>query len=68
MKTETLKIEGMSCSHCVMNLKKELSGLDLNILDIQIGRAEVEYDESKLSREVLVEAVNNAGYKVAGSN
>ena len=28
MKQETLKIEGMSCGHCVMAVKKELSKLE----------------------------------------
>jgi len=62
MKTEKLFIDGMSCQHCVMALKKQLSKLDLKIKDVQIGSAEVEYDEEKISHAQLEEAVNNAGY------
>lgn len=64
MKTETLKIEGMSCSHCVMHVKKELSRLDINIRDVQIGTAEVEYDENRITRDDLKKAVTEAGYRV----
>ncbi|MGE5498946.1 MAG: heavy-metal-associated domain-containing protein [Syntrophothermus sp.] len=64
MKNEVLKIEGMSCNHCVMHVKKELSKLDVNIRDVQIGSADVEYDESKITRDDLKKAVDEAGYKV----
>ncbi|MDP4172835.1 MAG: heavy-metal-associated domain-containing protein [Bacteroidota bacterium] len=64
MKTEKLEIEGMSCQHCVMHVRKELSRLDVNIRDVQIGSADIEYDENKVTREDLKKAVNEAGYRV----
>jgi len=62
MKTEKLLIDGMSCQHCVMALKKQLLTLDLKIKDVEIGSAEVEYDEQKISHAQLEEAVKEAGY------
>ncbi|MGE5410734.1 MAG: heavy-metal-associated domain-containing protein [Clostridiales bacterium] len=64
MKTEKLEIEGMSCQHCVMHVRKKLSRLDVNIRDVQIGSAEIEYDENKITREDLKKAVDEAGYRV----
>ena len=65
MKTQELKIEGMSCGHCVMAVRKELSKMsDVKINDVQIGSAKVEYDESKVSEKDLENAVENAGYKL----
>ena len=64
MKSEQIKIDGMSCQHCVMAVKKELSKLDLNLKDVQIGSADLEYDESKVSKDDIVKAVEEAGYKV----
>jgi copper chaperone CopZ len=64
MKTEKLEIEGMSCQHCVMHVRKELSKLDVNIRDVQIGSAVIEYDEKKVKREDLQKAVDEAGYRV----
>lgn len=63
MKTEKISIQGMSCGHCVMAVKKELSRLPVQVKEVVIGSAEVEYDESKLTREQIVDAIEEAGYK-----
>ncbi|MGA7837811.1 MAG: cation transporter [Ignavibacteriaceae bacterium] len=63
MKSETIKIEGMSCQHCVMAVKKELSKLDLKVNDVQIGSASIEFDEKKISQADIDKAVEEAGFK-----
>lgn len=62
MKNEVIKIDGMSCGHCVMAVKKELSKLDLKVKDVQIGSAELEYDENKVNHENIKKAIEEAGY------
>lgn len=65
MKKKELIIEGMSCEHCVMAVKKELNKIDgLKVDDVQIGKAIVEYDEKKVKKEDLVNAIDEAGYKL----
>jgi len=64
MKNEVIKIEGMSCEHCVMAVRKELSKLDLNLKDVKIGSAEVEYDEDKVKNSDIEKAIEEAGYKL----
>ena len=65
MKTQTVKIQGMSCNHCVMHVKKELSKIaDISIKDVQIGSAVVDADESPATQEKLKKAVEEAGYSV----
>ncbi len=65
MKTYVMKIEGMSCGHCVMAVRKELSKIDnVKINDVQIGSAKVEYDDNKIDTQILIKAVQEAGYKV----
>ncbi len=64
MKNEVIKIEGMSCEHCVMAVRKELSKLDLNLKDVKIGSAEVEYDEDKVKSSDIEKAIEEAGYKL----
>lgn len=67
MKTLNLTIEGMTCGHCVMGVKKELSKIEgLTIDSVEIGKASVTIDESKVTENTLVHAVDEAGYKVAG--
>ena len=63
MKAVELKIEGMSCEHCVMAVRKELSKHPGAIVeDVQIGKARVQIDETKVSIQQLSQAVENAGY------
>lgn len=65
MKTQELKIDGMSCDHCVMAVRKELSRLDnVKVKDVKIGSANVEYDESAVDESVFENAVEEAGYKL----
>jgi copper chaperone len=62
MKTQTLQIDGMSCQHCVMELRKQLSKLDITIKNVQIGSAEITYNEEKVTQKQLEQAVIEAGY------
>jgi copper chaperone len=67
MKTEELRIEGMSCGHCVMSVKKELAKLaGVRVETAEIGKVRVEYDESRVTREDLARAIDEAGYQLAG--
>ncbi len=65
MKTEELKIEGMSCGHCVMSVRKELERLQgVRVESVEIGKARLHYDESRISRQDLERAVSEAGYRL----
>ena len=65
MTTKEIKIEGMSCGHCEMAVRKELSKLDnVKVKNVKIGQATVEYDENKVKEDMLFNAVEEAGYKV----
>jgi copper chaperone len=65
MKTMDLKIEGMSCGHCVMAVKKELSKVaGVTVELVEIGKARVQVDEAAVSPDRLAKAVEEAGYRV----
>ena len=64
MTTKEFKIEGMSCGHCVMAVNKELSKLELEDKQVEIGTAKVSYDESKTSEKQIIGAIEEAGYKI----
>lgn len=65
MSETILKIEGMSCQHCVMRVKKAVSSLaGVNETQVDVGSARVFYDETRLKKEDLKKAVEEAGYKV----
>ncbi len=61
----TLKIEGMTCQHCVMAVKKAVDGISgVSSSDVEVGSAKVTYDESGTDRESIVSAIQTAGYKI----
>ncbi len=62
-----LKIQGMTCNHCVMRVAKALKavpGVQDAQVDLQKAEAAVTYDDTKVSLDKLSFAVVEAGYKV----
>jgi len=63
----TVKIDGMSCQHCVAAVKKALDALDgVNSSTVDVGSATVSFDETKTGRDAISGAIQSAGYKVIG--
>jgi copper chaperone len=64
-----LKIQGMTCNHCVMRVAKALKGVpgvqDAQV-DLQKAEAAITFDEAKVTMDKLSSAVVDAGYKVVG--
>ena len=61
----TLKIEGMTCQHCVRAVFTALAAVDgLSRADVSIGSARVEHDGG-VTLDQLREAVAVAGYSVS---
>ncbi|HPI37280.1 MAG TPA: heavy-metal-associated domain-containing protein [Ignavibacteriaceae bacterium] len=66
MKKLRLKIEGMTCNHCVMHVKKELEKMTgVNVKEVKIGSAEIEFDENLVSAGDFSLVIEEAGYKLA---
>lgn len=67
MVKETLKIQGMTCNHCVMRVAKALravAGVQDAQVDLNKAEAVVTFDEEKVTKDKLGFAVVEAGYKV----
>ncbi len=63
MKSEILKIAGMSCHHCVGAVRKELAKLPgVSIESVEIGSASIKYDETAITRDDIDRAISRAGY------
>ncbi|HSK78291.1 MAG TPA: heavy-metal-associated domain-containing protein [Thermoanaerobaculia bacterium] len=59
-----LKIDGMSCGHCVARVEKTLSKLDgVAVRKVDIGSAEVMYDPSRTPFERIRQSLDDAGYE-----
>lgn len=62
----TLKIDGMSCEHCVKTVTKaleELDGVKKARVKLKRGLADVTYDSDKIGVDGLIAAVVEAGYE-----
>ena len=66
MEKEKILIEGMSCNHCVMAVKRELTDAHIDVQNVGIGYAEISYDESVINREAIKHAVEEAGFTYKG--
>ena len=65
MQTLELTIQGMSCGHCVMHVRKALDTLNgLKIESVEIGKALVEFDETIVTREHIAKTIEEAGYRL----
>jgi Cu+-exporting ATPase len=67
MKQVELKVEGMSCGHCEMSVKKavnSLSGVSKVDIELDNKKVTVSFDETKLNLETVKNKIDDAGYEV----
>jgi copper chaperone len=58
-----MRIEGMSCGHCVSRVTKALQNTPgVTVKDVQVGSARVDYDGTQVSMDAIVQALDRAGY------
>ncbi|MCX8070680.1 MAG: cation transporter [Thermodesulfovibrionales bacterium] len=65
MKDIEIKIEGMSCNHCVSRVKKAIDSLKgIQNSDVSIGLAKIEFDDKIISENDIKSSIIKSGYKV----
>ncbi len=65
MSTVTLKVEGMSCNHCVNSIEGALKEIGAaGKVDLGSKQVKVSYDDSKISLEAIKEAIEEQGYEI----
>lgn len=65
MTTTELKVEGMTCGHCaqtVTNALQKVRGVERAQVELDSGRARVEYDEAQADVQDMIRAVSDEGY------
>ncbi len=68
MQNVTLKVQGMSCSHCVNSVEGAVRKLGGSAkVDLAAGLVSVEFDESKISLEAIKESIEDQGYEVVSA-
>jgi copper chaperone len=66
MQVTTIKIQGMSCEHCVAAVTKALDEVEgLCNCQVDLSTGEVKFEEEKpVDMNAVIEAVEKAGYRV----
>ncbi len=64
---EKIKIQGMSCQHCVMSVSKALNSIPgLTNVRVNLVTGEATFENPRnVSQDKIRQAVEDAGYKVA---
>jgi copper chaperone len=66
MQNVKLKVEGMSCNHCVVSIEGALSEIgSKGRVHLSSNTVTVGYDEAKLSLKQIKEAIEDQGYEVS---
>jgi copper chaperone len=67
MTNAVLKVEGMSCNHCVQSVQGAVSKLP-GVQDVKVSLSEqqvtVNFDEAAVSEAKIKEAIEDQGYDV----
>jgi copper chaperone len=67
MEKVMLKVEGMSCNHCVNAVESnvgKLDGVSHVKVNLDQGQVDVEFDTSKVDLEKIKETIDDQGYDV----
>ena len=66
MESLVLKVDGMSCDHCVRAIEGALKELGAESkVDLASGKANVSFDEGKTALADILAAIEEQGYTVA---
>lgn len=67
MEQAKLKIDGMSCGHCVASVTSALKSVDgVTVENVAVGSASLEYNPATTDMEKIRGAVAGAGFQVVG--
>ncbi|CAM3466187.1 MULTISPECIES: copper chaperone CopZ [Paenibacillaceae] len=65
MQNQTLKVEGMSCNHCVNSIEGALRNIGVTAkVDLKNGTVQVQYDENNVNLEKIKHEIEEQGYDV----
>lgn len=59
-----LTIQDMTCNHCVMAVQRALRDAGITDADVKMGMVELHYDETSVTQDQIVRAIEQVGYRV----
>lgn len=68
MERVKMKIDGMTCGHCVSQVTKALTEIDgVNVEQVTVGTATISFDPGAASEASISQAIEDQGYAVAAT-
>ena len=67
MKQELIKVEGMTCQHCVQTIMKALKKIPgLNTIDVSLDKKEVNvrFDENETNLQEITKKIVEVGFEI----
>ncbi|MZH05197.1 MAG: heavy-metal-associated domain-containing protein [Nitrospinae bacterium] len=67
MKQESVKVEGMTCQHCVQTITealKKIPGLDSVAVDLDKKEVDVKFDENETSLQEITGKIVEVGFEL----
>ena len=63
---KTIKVEGMTCNHCVMAVTRALEGIDgVKNVKVNLKKGQATFDETTpVDMKTVKEKIEDAGYEV----
>ncbi|GAF64758.1 copper chaperone CopZ [Bacillus sp. TS-2] len=64
---EVIKVEGMSCGHCVKAIEEnvgELKGVSAVKVDLSSSKVEIQFDANQVSISDIEKTIEDQGYEV----
>ncbi|MGX7025980.1 copper chaperone CopZ [Vagococcus hydrophili] len=68
MTKQKIKIDGMSCGHCVGKIEKavnELEGVEKIKVKLKEAEAKIKFDETKIPLDKVMEVITELGYEAS---
>ena len=64
---KTIKIEGMSCDHCVKSVNAALNGLEgISQVQVDLEAKQALVDAENVSDQMIKQAIEDIGFEVVG--
>lgn len=60
-------VDGMSCNHCVMAVKKELNKAGVSNHLVEIGKVVITSEDESINSDKIIKAIESAGYRVVST-
>lgn len=65
MRRMTIHIEGMSCEHCIMSVRRMLQQMPtIEVVDVRVGEATIQMPDDENPLPIIAERLEDLGYQL----